>query len=45
MVVSQGLPEIAHKEMKNAQSEMEDWQKKKASLDSKHLKMIENAKH
>lgn len=45
MVVGQDLLEIAHKEMKNAQSEMEDWQKRRASLDSKRLKMIDNAKH
>ena len=37
--------EIAHKEMKTAQSEMEDWKKRRASLDSKGLKMIDNAKH
>ena len=29
----------------NAQSEMEDWQKRRASLDGKRLKMIDNAKH
>ena len=45
VVVAQGLLEIAHKEMKTAQSEMEDWQKRRASLDSKRLKMIDNAKH
>ena len=37
--------EIAYKEMKTAQSEMEDWQKRRASLDSQRLKMVDNAKH
>ena len=44
VVVAQGLLEIAHKEMKMAQSEMEDWQKRRASVDIKRLKMIDNAK-
>lgn len=43
MVVAQGLLKIAHKEMKTAQSEIEDWQRRTASLKSKHLKMIDNA--
>ena len=45
MVVAQRLLEGAHKDMKTAQSEMEDWQKRRASLDSKRLNVIENAKH
>ena len=45
VVVVQGLLKIVHKEKKTAQSEMEDWQKRKASLDSKRLKMTGNAKH
>lgn len=45
MVAGQDLLEIAHKEMKNAQSETEDWHKRRASLDSKRLKMIDSAKH
>ena len=45
VVVAQGLMEIAYKEMKTAQSEMEDWQKRRASLDSKRLKMVDNARH
>ena len=45
MVVAQGLLEITHKEVKTAQSEMEDWQKRRLSLDCKRLKMIDNAKH
>ena len=46
VVVAQGLMEIAHKETKTAQSEKEDYQERRASLDSrKRLKMIDNAKH
>ena len=43
--VSQGVLEIAHKKMKTAQGEMETWQKRRASLDRKRMKMIDNAKH
>lgn len=45
VAVAQGLLEIGHKKMKTAQSEMEAWQKRRASLDSKRMKMIDNAKH
>ena len=45
VAVSQGLLEIAHKKMKTAQGEVETWQEKRASLDSKCMKMIENANH
>lgn len=45
VTVSQGLLEIAHKKMKTAQGEMETWQKRRASLDSKRMKMIDNARH
>ena len=45
VAVSQGLLEIAHKKMKTAQGEVETWQKRRASLDSKCMKMIDNAKH
>lgn len=45
VVVAQDLMEIAYKEMKTAQSEMEDWQNRRASLDSQRLKMVDNAKH
>ena len=45
VVVAQGLLKIVYKEKKTAQSEMEDWQKRRASLDSKRLKRTGNAKH
>lgn len=45
VAVSQGLLEIVHKKMKTAQGEMETWQKRRAFLDRKHMKMIDNAKH
>ena len=45
VAVAQGLLEIGHKKMKTAQSEMEAWQKRRASPDSKRMKMIDNAKH
>ena len=45
VVVAQGPLRIVHKEKKTAQREMEDRQKRRASLDSKRLKMTGNAKH
>ena len=44
VTVAQGLLEVAHKKMKVAQEEMEDWQKRRAAVDSKRMKMIDNAK-
>ena len=45
VVVAQDLMDIAYKGVKTAQSEMEDWQKRRASLDRKRLKMVDNAEH
>ena len=44
VTVAQGLLEVAHKKMKVAQEEIEDWQKRRAAVDSKRMKMIDNAK-